>query len=718
MPLKSALTKSKQKPIIYLTFLLILSLPLVIFGIAQENFDIRRRAFQDLELSDEYQCLISFPHVNPYSLEKDSTITVQVDARIKDDFAKELNIYDIDGEIIHSEIFEGSPIEFATSFTYSPRTSGKADMTGVVTKGQEGIVECEITSPYNIQGLQILPQNKAPKFLSKPSESIPSQNIETGDMYEYTLNAKDMEGDNISFTYSFTPRADWLKPTVIEDGSGGNLTIKFRGSTTKPASYLAHVLIHDGYSKNVRSQSWVINVSPKENDIPVVTIIDPIESIRIDRGVTFRTSWESVDLNHILGHELFITNNPTNEDTWIPIDKDIPYNQNDYNIDTSDLRPGTYKVIVRSTDNQDPPASGIGISPEIVVSAITDIDDKEEEKDDEVILKQPQIVNVSPSSTDEVSNRLVTVRATLMASEGAKIDDETITFKLNDRDLSDNIRLNRITEREYTIIYQPEKELDEGLHKAEVIFKDSEGQEVSRLWNFMITSDRETEDDIYTIFGYDIPRNIVIIVGIGLLTVILALAIPFIIFSIWKGDKRRDDGEPYQNDRLPPSTPKDDTQYVQVSTEEPEYLKDKVKTKKEVYGKEEKKEEDVWDMYSAPKPEEEEEDDDEVEVEKVQKEEKRAKETPKPVKPTQPQKQVAPPPPPPPQQPVIQPKTPKAEEPTQPQQPQVPSTPVLQKQTPTEPEIPEPEIPDAEELEKIFNQIQQQKAEETKVEKK
>lgn len=704
MPLKSALRKSKQKPIIYLTFFLLLSLPLVIFAILQENFDIRRRAFQDLELSDEYQCLISFPHVNPYSLEEGSKITVQVDAKIKDDFARGLEIYDIDGEVIHTENFESSPIEFVTSFTYSPKVSGKADMSGIVRKGQGGTVECHITSPYNIQGLQVVPENTAPEFLSKPSESIPSQNIETGDIYEYTLSARDIDGDNINFSYSFTPRADWLKPTIIEDGSGGNLTIKFRGSTTKAASYLAHVLIHDGYSTNVRSQSWVINVSPKENDIPIVTIIDPVESIRVDKGVTFKTSWESVDLNHIVGHELFITNNPTNEDTWIPIDRDIPHNQNSYNVDTSDLRPGTYKIIVRSTDNQDPPASGIGISPEVVISAVTEVDEeKEDPRDDEVVLKQPQVVNVSPSSTDEVTNRLVTIRATLIASEGASINDETIVFKLDDRDLSDNIRLNRITEREFTIIYQPERELDEGLHKAEIIFEDSQGQEVSRSWNFMILSDRESDEDMMDIFGYEIPRNIVIIVGIGLVTVILALAIPFIIFSIWKGDKRRDEREPYQNDRLPPSTPRDDTQYVQVSTDEPEFLKDKVKTTEEIH----KKGNDVWDMYSAPNPED------------IKKEEDISEK--EPVKTQAPQPQPV-------QQPSPPPSTPSApekkeeitKEPVQPQEPQPPSTPTppptqpLKQEDPlqTEPQIPEPEIPDTEELENIFSQIQEQKNEE------
>ena len=92
MPPINAPRKSKQKSIIYLTFFLLLAIPLVLYGIAQENFDIRRRAFQDLQLSDEHQCLISFPHVSPYSLQEGSSVSVQVDGRIKDDYAKELVI--------------------------------------------------------------------------------------------------------------------------------------------------------------------------------------------------------------------------------------------------------------------------------------------------------------------------------------------------------------------------------------------------------------------------------------------------------------------------------------------------------------------------------------------------------------------------------------------------------------------------------------------------
>ena len=357
-------------------------------------------------------------------------------------------------------------------------------------------------------------------------------------------------------------------------------------------------------------------------------------------------------------------------------------------MDTSNLSPGTYKLLVRSTDNQTPPATGIGISPEIVISGVSE---GEQKRDDEVVLAQPQVINVSPSSTDEVTNRLVTVRASLIASQGTTISDDSISFKLNDKNLSKEIRINKINETEYTIIYHPEEELEYGINKVELSFKDKQGQQASRVWNFVIKSDKDTDDESLLLFGYEIPKNILIIVGIGLITVILALAIPFIIFTIWKGDKRRDDREPFQNDKLPPSTPKDTPQYVGIDSKEPEFLKDKVKTKEEL-NEETKKEEDVWDMYSAPKPEDLEKDLKEVKVEQP---------IPKPETIENPIQGNIPP------EPITQ-----ESKTTENLEPEViPEIPL----PPTQPEIveiPEPEIPDAKELQNIFDQIQQQKSEE------
>jgi len=595
MRVKRAHKKSAQRSIIYLTFLLLFSLPIIIFGLAQDDFDIRRRAFDDLELSKDNPCLISLPNVNPYTLEVNKTVTIQVDAKLEDEGISQLKVFDSNGEIVHQEAFQGSPIEIATSFPYTPQISGKATLTGELTKTEGGRVDCQITSPYGIRGLEIVPNNTAPEFTSRPSDSEPSQNIESGDRYEYTLIAEDIDTDQINYSYSFTPRADWLNHTVIENGSNGKLKIKFSGTSDKPASYLANVFIHDGYSKNLRSQSWVINVSPSENDIPVVTIIEPAESLRLDAGTTFPASWEAFDLNQIVQYQLFLANNPADENTWIPVDKNIPYDTTSYSVGTSGLNSGTYKLVAKAIDNQDPPGIGKGVSPEIVISSITD-PEPEPETDDGVIISQPQVTNMSPLSTEEITNKRVSIRATIVASTNAQLEEKSIIFKLDNIDISDQIKINRLSQQEFTLIYQPEKDLEEGLHKAEITFTDTQGEEASKSWNFTIEGDGEDSEDTYTIFGYEIAKRIVNIVTIGLLTIILALVTPFIIFSVWKDDKK--DYEEYPNTKLPPSVPSDNTKYIQPETDSDLNIKERVKPPVE----QKQEDGDPWNKFIAPKP--------------------------------------------------------------------------------------------------------------------
>ena len=727
---RSAPKKRAQLSMIYLTFLLLLSIPLTIFGLTQDDFDLRERAFDDLELSEEHPCLISFPNVNPYSLQVGKTVTVQIDAMLKDKAISELRVTDGEGNLVYKESFNNAPIEVATSFPYTPQKAGEADLIGELTLIEGGKVNCEITSPYDIQGLQIIPENNAPDFLTLPSQSIPSQNIFTNDTYEYSLEAQDPEGDRINYSYSFTPRADWLKKTVIDDGSSGRLTIKFSGRADKPASYLANIFIHDGYSKNLSAQSWVINVSPRENDIPVVTIIEPTESLRLDKGTTFKSSWKATDRNLIERYELFITKNITDEQQWIPIDRDIPYDTNSYNVKTSDLTTGTYKLIAQAIDNQDPPGIGKGISPEIVISATgeTPTEKPEEVTDDEVILSEAQVINMSPMSTDEITNARVTVKATLVAGEGATIDEESIIFKLDNIDYSDQIKINKISDTEYTIIYQPQQDLEAGLHKAEAMFKDSKGSDISKSWSFTIQALGIEDDSTYNIFGYEIGKNVVRIIAIGVVTVILAIVAPFIIFSIWKGDTTKDDSTVYSNSKLPPSIPTDNTAYTPV--EQDFGIKEMVQTDPEPI---ENTEEDPWDKYSAPKPQDTDSDieieesevqvepiseqTNEIEIEPMVKQELEVKveempETPKEEEPT-------PPPPPPlppseiPEQAPVTTSENKVETPIQ-NEIQEELVVEVKPEGQTSPAIPEPEIPEVAELQKLSEQLQKIREQEKK----
>jgi len=537
MPKKLRNKKSSQTSVIIASLLLLLSLPLLVYGLFQKSFDIRNRAYDMLELSEKNPCLISFPNVNPYSLEVGKAIRVQVDAKFSNSGIRKLEISDPTGKNIYTEEFDDSPLQIGTSFVFTPEKSGNVEMLGMIEKTDGKSAGCKISSPYDIKGLKAVASNSSPEFTTSPSQSKPSQDIKTGTQYEYQLSATDTDRDRINYSYSFTPRADWLKPVIIEDGSNGKLTITFRGYTEEPASYLANVIIHDGYSKHVRSQSWVISVEQAENDIPKVKIVRPEDALRIDTGSKFDSSWEVSDLNHITSFELFMTKNVADETTWEKVSEKLEYNVLGSPVSTNNLDSGTYKLVVRATDNQTPPKSGFGVSPEIVISKASD---KTPESDDVVVLGEPQVINMSPSTEDVVSNPRVTIKGTLIASEDAEIKETSIIFKVDDKDVTDKMKINKISDKEYTLIYQPTQDLVDGTHKGEISFEDTKGKKAEKSWDFTINSTADTSGT-YNIFGLEVSKRTVFIIGVGILLIVIAICIPLLIAAIWgKGKKEKD----------------------------------------------------------------------------------------------------------------------------------------------------------------------------------
>ncbi|HOZ44922.1 MAG TPA: hypothetical protein PLN39_02905, partial [Candidatus Dojkabacteria bacterium] len=326
MPRKYKSKKEKKALFLIVTLLLFLSLPIMAYSLLERNLDTRSKAFDRLELSDNNPCIISLPNVNPYSLEVGKSVRIQIDAKYTNAGIQKLLIMDSSGAEIYSEEFPESPLQIGTSFTFTPTKSGTIDLLGSIEKTGGGSAACKISSPFDIKGIRAIENNSSPEFTTQPSSSKPGQDIKTGVQYEYNLIAEDADKDRINYFYSFTPRADWLKAVIVEDGSNGKLSLTFRGTSDKPASYLAHVVIHDGYSMHVRTQSWVISVSPAENDIPIIRIVDPLSATRVDSGDPINTSWNVSDLNHVSKFQLFMAKNPSNESSWIKIGEDLAYN--------------------------------------------------------------------------------------------------------------------------------------------------------------------------------------------------------------------------------------------------------------------------------------------------------------------------------------------------------------------------------------------------------
>ncbi len=549
MKLRKAPTQNTKRKSIFLTFLLLLTLPIFVFSLLEnKSFDIRNRAFEDIQVSEMNPCVITFPNVNPYTLEVGKTVRIQVDALSQEYGIKNINISDEAGNVLLTKSYDSeTQIRIVESFPYTPQSASAYNLTGTLVDKSEKTYGCVISSSYDIKGVKAIIANSKPEFKTSPRSSIPSQSLKIGETYEYTLEAQDIDKDMINYSYSFTTGQTWLKATVIDDGGGGKLTIKFRGSTNTPGSYLANVFIHDGYSKHLSSQSWVISVSPKGNDNPTVTIIEPEKALTIKDETSLRVSWEAVDSNKIEKYEIYISSNPVNQLSWKAINTNIPASQTSYNVDLTGIADGAYRIIVRAIDNQSPAGIGIAVSEEIIISKVPDEDNI---PDDNPVLPQPQIINVSPTSSDSISNTTPTIKASLIATLDSTIDETSIVVKLDNKDIIKEIKINKISDSEYTIIYIPQTPLTAGIHKVYISFKDSSKESIEKEWTFTISTDKQ-DTEMLKIFGLEIPKRTVYIIGGGLTLIALAIVIPMIIMTIWKDRSK----EVSINTSLPPSIP-------------------------------------------------------------------------------------------------------------------------------------------------------------------
>lgn len=552
MPIYTAQIIKRKRKSLFLSFLLLLTLPIFIFSLIENSsFDRRNRAFEDIEISEQNPCIITFPNINPYSIQVDSTVRVQVDALSKEYGVKSITISDSMNNVLLNKEYTDSLSNITESFPFTPQFPKAYNLVGTLVDTNNQTFNCVISSPYDVQGVKAISSNSKPIFTSTPRQSIPSQDITTGTTYEYTIEAEDVDGDTINYSYSFTSNETWLRSTVVEDGGNGKLRIKLQGSTNKAGSYLANIFIHDGYSTHLSSQSWVISVSPKENSNPSVKIIEPINPVQITKDPILTLRWEAEDDSEIVRYEIYISSNPTNQSSWQVIESKLNPSLNTYDLDFTNIPDGSYKIILRAIDNQIPEGIGMDISEEILLSKT---EQDQQEPDDKVILPEPQVVNMSPTSTDVIYNTLPTIKASLVSAQGSSINTESIEVKIDDTLVTREVQINKISENEHTLIYIPTKPLSLGLHKVEIYFEDSQGESTLKGWTFNISAEDEQEDsDTFSLFGLEVPKRTTYIVMGGIGIVILAILVPMIIAALWKEESSKSAST--NNYALPPSLP-------------------------------------------------------------------------------------------------------------------------------------------------------------------
>ena len=206
---------------------------------------------------------------------------------------------------------------------------------------------------------------------------------------------------------------------------------------------------------------------------------------------------------------------------------------------------------------------------------------------------------MSSSNTDKITYFKPTIKATIVASDNEKINQDTILFKVNDKDVSKSIKINKVSDKEFSLIYQPEENLSAGEQKVEISFEDSAKKKVSKSWTFSITQEESiTKSKELNIFGYVISRKTITIIVTGIAIVTLAIISPFIISSIWKKDGKLGEDAVFLSNKVVKTTPTETEMFI-MSNADREEVRQKVENTPDTSSTETIKE-DKWDNFSAP----------------------------------------------------------------------------------------------------------------------
>lgn len=413
--------RKKLNPSLILSVFVLLTMPLAIYSlVSDQNFDIRNLAYDDSEAKN---CTILIPYVNTKTLEINTEYNALIYANFEDEEVESVEVFENGNKSIFSENFNNEN-KISETFTFRPSELGEYNITGQI-QTNSGTHSCQMFEGQNL--IYIVEENKPPVFLTAPFLSDDS-------MYEYNLEARDDDLDEIHYAYSFEPRAHWINKTVIENGKSGNLHIQFSGIPEAEGKYKASVFLHDGHGQNMVQQSWDLIVDEGK--------IKEVEEL------------EESDVVLENGNQIFL-----------PI---------------------------------------------------------------------PQVISMHPEENAYTTNFETKISANLVASRGSGINEKDIVFKVNDSNLTQQTHIMKISDGEFFVEYEPTEMLDSGEHRAYIYFKDSQGFETDKEWTFTI----ESEFDEETFLGF--PITSVVIFSIGILLVIFAISIPWILYIAWKKDQTED----------------------------------------------------------------------------------------------------------------------------------------------------------------------------------
>lgn len=411
--------------------------------------------------------------------------------------------------------------------------------------------------------------NLAPTFTTDPmvpaanEGSSPSVSFVYGTPYSFTLKAKDLDGDPLQHTIVAKP--SWANVAVSSTSANGesNYNIQFTGTPVakNAGSNLFSVSVNDGYGHYI-TRTWVINVDYPNNDIPRVTIIEPVQSTTRYQGSSFLLKWEVEDRHQVVSFGVHYTKNlgSSNKTTY---NNNISYNTRGILVNTKSLAPGDYYFIVTATDGFSPPAIGAGYTamvrilppkpkptptpkptstptPSVTSTATPTVTATPTATPTEEVpvANEISIQITSPKSQAEITPEDFQSVISFTASKDAEFSKDSLVIELDGTDISNKYTFSADKGKSITATYKPSVLLEPSVHQLKVTAKDSKLKEKDVTISFTIIESLEKDADSVNFFGIYIKKQYYTYFIAALILIIILILLPIIWYFAFRNSEK------------------------------------------------------------------------------------------------------------------------------------------------------------------------------------
>lgn len=488
--------------------------------------------------------------------------------------------------------------------------TGKADF--ITSKGEK--FTCELTNPtvsttdlikqaVQKTSIQIIDTvsaavgltvgtNTSPVFTSDPMApagsggSTPGVSFVYGTAYAFTLQAQDGDGDPMQHVIVTKP--GWANVSVTSTNPTGNAastySIAFSGTPVlaNAGSNLFSVSINDGYGHYI-TRTWVINVNYPNNDVPYITITDPVSPLTRTQGQGFWLEFAISDRNHVPTLALYYTTNLSGANK-VAYDTNISYNIRKMWVSTANIPPGDYYFMLTATDAFNPPATGFQYTPLIRVlekpkpspspspkpslspSPSPSVGPSQSPTPSITITTSPTptptatttpISTVTPTPTTEPSTQpneiLIQVTApkvnatvkpedfqivaSFNASQDAELSKDTIVIKIDGTEITQKVTFNPASGKTMTASYKPAVLLEAGIHEISFAAQDTKQKSKEIKVSFTISGDT-TPSDMVNFFGINIDKKWYTILVAAIILLVILILLPIIMYFAFRSSDK------------------------------------------------------------------------------------------------------------------------------------------------------------------------------------